>query len=86
VRDQGIGISAVDRRDKLFNPFTKFENGLTLNPNGIGLGLKFCKDILDKLGGKIWAPSSFLKSQGHLNHGSTFCFKMRFYRADPIKK
>ena len=63
VRDQGIGIRLNDQ-EKLFKPFSRLENGQMLNPNGIGLGLNYCKEILENMGGKIWLKSSFLKKTG----------------------
>jgi signal transduction histidine kinase len=46
VSDEGIGIKKEDW-PKLFKPFSKLEEGNLYNPNGIGLGLSICKDILN---------------------------------------
>ena len=57
IEDDGIGISKEDKK-KLFKPFSRLKNGEYLNPNGHGLGLSNCKDIIEMLNGKIWIESS----------------------------
>jgi two-component system sensor histidine kinase EvgS len=52
VKDKGIGISESDQA-KLFNPFVMLNNGKELNPNGVGLGLFICKNVLEQIGGSL---------------------------------
>ena len=56
VKDTGVGISP-ENINKLFTEFGKLEQHSNLNPNGIGLGLKICKEIVEKLGGTIEVKS-----------------------------
>ena len=66
VEDQGIGILEQDYAS-LFKPFSKLAHGSNLNPNGTGLGLNICRQILEKLGGKIWLSETS-------DRGSSFSF------------
>ena len=56
IQDTGIGIPQ-EEIPKLLKPFSKLEDQLNLNPNGIGLGLHICDKIVQKLGGKITIES-----------------------------
>ena len=62
VKDNGIGI-APDHQDKIFNFFTKLH--LQSEYEGHGIGLSFCKKIVELHKGKIGVYSN-------LGHGSTF--------------
>jgi len=66
VADQGIGISK-ENADKVFEKFKQVGDTLTDKPQGTGLGLPICKQIIEHYGGKIWVDSFEGK-------GSTFCF------------
>jgi PAS domain S-box-containing protein len=66
VTDQGIGISK-ENADKVFEKFKQVGDTLTDKPQGTGLGLPICKQIIEHYGGKIWVDSFEGK-------GSTFCF------------
>jgi PAS domain S-box-containing protein len=66
VSDTGIGIPA-DRMDRLFTPFTQVDASTTRTYGGTGLGLAICRDLTQRMGGKIWAESEAGK-------GSTFHF------------
>jgi PAS domain S-box-containing protein len=72
VKDTGIGISDENIK-KLFRIDTKFQLPGTDNEQGTGLGLKLCKEFVEKLGGKIWVESVE-------NKGSNFKFSI------PVKK
>lgn len=56
VKDTGIGISE-DNIIKLFRIDTRFQLPGTDNELGTGLGLKLCKEFIEKLGGNIWVES-----------------------------
>lgn len=56
VKDDGIGI-AQENLEKLFRIDTKFSMPGTDKEQGTGLGLKLCKEFVEKQGGKIWVES-----------------------------
>lgn len=64
VADNGIGISP-ENMDRLFHVFTQAEASTTRRFGGTGLGLAICKQLVDLMGGSIWATSQ-------LDVGSTF--------------
>ncbi len=66
VADTGIGIAPEDQ-EKIFERFKQIGNVLTDRPQGTGLGLPICKEIVQYHGGKIWVESE-------LGKGSTFSF------------
>jgi signal transduction histidine kinase len=52
VSDTGVGIADVDR-DRLFQPFTQLDAGLTRRHGGTGLGLYISQRLADLVGGRI---------------------------------
>ncbi|MDO9301763.1 MAG: PAS domain-containing sensor histidine kinase, partial [Anaerolineales bacterium] len=58
VRDNGPGVSAADR-DRIFEKFTRLRGNN--NPNGLGVGLAFCKLAVQGHGGQIWVESELGK-------------------------
>ena len=66
VRDTGVGIPP-DQMEKIFGKFTQVDSSSTKRYGGTGLGLALSRQIIEKLGGKIWAESS-------VGVGSTFHF------------
>jgi two-component system sensor histidine kinase/response regulator len=65
VKDTGEGMTD-DKLLKLFKSRVDSKNG-THNEPGTGMGLLFCKDLIEKCNGEIWAESERGK-------GSTFSF------------
>ncbi|MCA9989010.1 MAG: response regulator, partial [Anaerolineales bacterium] len=57
VRDTGIGIPE-DRLPHLFNSFTQVDGTDARKYGGTGLGLAISKQLVEMLGGEIWAESS----------------------------
>jgi signal transduction histidine kinase len=56
ITDSGIGIPAKDL-NYVFEEFYQVGNSLVDKKPGIGLGLSFCRRIVELHGGKIWAES-----------------------------
>jgi signal transduction histidine kinase len=65
VRDAGIGIPQTDQ-EKIF---AKFGQSGNRRSSGSGLGLTFCKLVVESHGGRIWVESS-------PGRGSCFCFTL----------
>ncbi len=72
VSDTGIGI-APDDQERIFSPFTQVDASMTRRFQGAGLGLAISRELVNRMGGRIW-----LKSEP--GRGSTFfctpCFKI----------
>ena len=66
VTDNGIGMTD-EQLIRLFQPFMQADNSTTREYGGTGLGLAISKNLIDLMGGRIWAKSSY-------GHGSTFNF------------
>ena len=67
VRDDGPGVDA-DRVDVIFEPFVHGSG-----PDGAGLGLSICRQIVDRMGGRIWA-------ENNAGRGATFAFDLEVER------
>ncbi|MCX6332864.1 MAG: PAS domain-containing sensor histidine kinase [Bacteroidia bacterium] len=72
VKDNGIGIPEEDIKN-IFRIDAKYSVPGTENEQGTGLGLKLCKEFVEKQGGEIWVESTEHK-------GSEFKFSI------PVKK
>jgi len=68
VKDTGIGIPE-EAKKKLFQKFYRADNAKATTKKGTGFGLYIVKEIVEKLGGKIWVESV-------LGQGSTFFFTL----------
>ena len=69
VYDTGEGI-AYERQREIFDPFTQADGSTTRRFGGTGLGLTICRQLVEKMGGKIW-----LESQP--GQGSRFSFTVK---------
>ena len=57
VSDTGVGIEP-EFRNKIFNKFAKNTNEVSVNINGLGLGLAICKENTRLIGGEITVDST----------------------------
>ncbi len=69
VKDHGIGVTREDMA-LLFSKFYRAKNEYTERIEGTGLGLFICKEIVERMGGKIWVTSDY-------GQGSIFSFSLR---------
>jgi DICT domain-containing protein/signal transduction histidine kinase len=69
IIDTGRGIEP-DRLEAVFDRFYQEEGALRRTAGGTGLGLAMCRQIIEGLGGEIWATS------GGKNQGSEFHFTL----------
>ncbi|HEV2081135.1 MAG TPA: response regulator [Brevundimonas sp.] len=69
VRDDGPGVEP-DRVDAIFEPFVHGSG-----PDGAGLGLAICRQIVDRMNGRIWA-------ENNAGRGATFAFDLDLPRAE----
>lgn len=68
ISDSGIGIKE-DVLPKLFSPEYNLSTAGTANERGTGLGLKICKDFVERWGGQIGVTSIY-------GNGSVFSFSI----------
>jgi two-component system, sensor histidine kinase and response regulator len=66
VTDTGIGLEP-DQIDGLFRAFTQLGPHISRQYGGTGLGLAICRQLVELMGGRIWA-------EGEPGRGSTFHF------------
>jgi signal transduction histidine kinase/CheY-like chemotaxis protein len=69
IRDDGPGIDA-ERVDVIFEPFVH-----GAGPDGAGLGLSICRQVIDRMGGRIWA-------ENNAGRGATFAFEVQVERGE----
>jgi two-component system, sensor histidine kinase and response regulator len=69
VRDTGIGLSA-DQIAGLFQAFSQADTHTSRKYGGTGLGLAICKQLVEMMGGRIWATSE-------PGQGSVFSFTIK---------
>lgn len=72
IKDTGIGID-LENQAQIFERFRQIDESARRNHGGTGLGLYFCKRMVELMGGKIWVDS-------YPGKGSTF------FVAIPIQK
>jgi signal transduction histidine kinase/CheY-like chemotaxis protein len=75
IKDTGVGMDK-NKKDLVFERFTKIEDDNSRLYRGAGLGLAISKSLVELLGGNIWVDSA-------LSVGSTFYFNLPF---DEIKE
>jgi signal transduction histidine kinase len=57
VEDNGTGISP-EHQAAIFEKFRQVGDTLTKKPAGTGLGLAICRQIVTRLGGRLWVRSA----------------------------
>ncbi len=72
VSDTGVGIHPHEQA-RLFQPFMQADSSTTRRFGGTGLGLVICRQLVERMGGRMWLDSE-------PGHGSTFHFSARFGR------
>src|SRR5439155_19954241 len=68
VEDNGVGIEP-EHQAVIFEKFRQVGDTLTQKPAGTGLGLAICRQIVDRLGGRLWVESE-------PGRGSVFSFTL----------
>ena len=69
VKDHGIGMND-EQMKKLFTKFYRVQTDVTAKIEGTGLGLFICKEIIERMNGKVWVESGEGK-------GSVFSFSLK---------
>jgi two-component system phosphate regulon sensor histidine kinase PhoR len=68
VRDHGLGIPLREQA-RIFEKFYRLDPNLTRGVGGTGLGLYICRELVRRMGGRIWVAS-------REDEGSTFFFEL----------
>jgi signal transduction histidine kinase len=68
VSDDGIGISPADQL-RVFEKFFRADPHHERSPKGTGLGLYICKELVERMGGRVGVTSQ-------AGAGSTFWFEL----------
>jgi PAS domain S-box-containing protein len=70
VKDTGIGMTP-EQQASIFKPFAQADNSITRKYGGTGLGLVICQQLVELMGGKIFAESK-------VGCGTRVCFTALF--------
>jgi len=70
VTDTGVGLQP-EQMARLFQPFSQVDSSIARKYGGTGLGLSISRQLVDLMGGQIWAESSG-------TGGARFVFTARF--------
>jgi len=68
VVDEGLGIPHAEQR-RIFEKFYRLDPNMTRGIGGTGLGLYISRELVRRMGGRIWVESA-------PGHGSTFTFDL----------
>lgn len=68
VRDEGLGI-APSEQERVFRKFHRLDPAMTQGVAGAGLGLYICRELVRRMGGRIWLESE-------PGQGSTFTVEL----------
>ncbi|MBL8345085.1 MAG: histidine kinase [Rubrivivax sp.] len=78
VADNGDGIDPAHHRE-IFEKFRQIGDTLTYKPQGSGLGLSISREIIQRLGGRMWVDSA-------LGRGATFSFTLPYVAVPGLQK
>jgi len=78
VQDTGLGMSAA-QVEGLFKPYAQADASIARKFGGTGLGLAISRELVELMGGRIWAHSE-------PGQGSTFCFELPFTQVARVAK
>jgi PAS domain S-box-containing protein len=68
IEDQGLGIPPTEQA-RIFEKFFRLDPNLTRGVGGTGLGLYICRELVDRMDGRIWVTSDGRR-------GSTFTVEL----------
>jgi signal transduction histidine kinase len=68
VCDEGLGIPRGEH-ERIFEKFFRLDPNLTLGVGGTGLGLYISRELVERMGGRIWVEPT-------PGHGSRFVFEL----------
>ena len=68
IVDEGLGIPHAEQR-RIFEKFYRLDPNMTRGIGGTGLGLYICRELVRRMGGRIWVESA-------PGRGSTFTFEL----------
>jgi two-component system, OmpR family, phosphate regulon sensor histidine kinase PhoR len=68
VRDEGLGIPRREQ-DRIFEKFYRLDAPMSRGVGGSGLGLYICRELVGRMGGRIWVSSE-------PGAGSSFSFEL----------
>jgi signal transduction histidine kinase len=68
VRDEGLGIPP-EEHERIFDKFHRLDPNMTHGVGGTGLGLYICRELVERMEGRIWVDSE-------LGKGTTFTFEL----------
>ncbi len=69
VCDEGLGV-APEEQERIFEKFYRADPQMVRGVGGTGLGLYICRELIDRMGGRIWVEPNDDK-------GSTFFFELQ---------
>jgi PAS domain S-box-containing protein len=69
VRDEGLGIMPEDQ-EHIFEKFYRADPQMLRGVGGTGLGLYICRELVDRMGGRIWVEPNG-------DRGSAFFFELQ---------
>jgi two-component system, OmpR family, phosphate regulon sensor histidine kinase PhoR len=75
VRDEGLGIPP-NEQERIFEKFYRLDAGMSRGVGGSGLGLYICRQLVERMDGRIWVSSQ-------PGAGSSFSFELPLAQ-DPI--
>ncbi len=75
VTDEGLGIPHSEQR-RIFEKFYRLDPNMTRGIGGTGLGLYICRELVRRMGGRIWVDSD-------PGRGSTFAVELPVVGPEP---